>query len=133
MSSQEQERLLAEALELESRVPPLVAGPRTEHERLMLERAAELRRRADAYVSGTSGALRERLAEVIENEVPDAYARLASARVGETLDVWSEEAVVLARETARNLFSGLMPGATGIAMADEIADKILTAIRLKNS
>ncbi|MFF2378384.1 hypothetical protein ACFVUW_28745 [Streptomyces xiamenensis] len=52
MSSQEQERLLAEAMELESRVPPLAAGPRTEHERLMLERAAELRRRAD--VAGAS-------------------------------------------------------------------------------
>ncbi|WP_440581061.1 hypothetical protein [Streptomyces sp. PT19] len=132
MSSQKQKRLLAAATELEDRVPPLAAGPRTEHERLMLERAAELRRRADAYVPGSSGALRERLVEVIENEVPDAYARLASARVGETLDVWSEEAVVLAREAARKLIVGLLPGATG-AMADEIADKILAAVRLKDS
>ncbi|WP_371792890.1 hypothetical protein OG285_31615 [Streptomyces sp. NBC_01471] len=51
----------------------------------------------------------------------------------ETLDVWSEEAVVLARETARKLLAGLMPGATGFAMADEIADKILTAVRLEDA
>ncbi|MFD6329162.1 hypothetical protein ACFWGI_06235 [Streptomyces niveus] len=98
----------------------------------MLERAAELRRRADDYVPGSSGALRERLVEVIENEVPDTYARLASARVSETLDTWSEEAVVHARDTARKIFAGLMPGATGTAMADEIADKILAAARLKD-
>jgi hypothetical protein len=52
VSSQEQERLRTEALELENRVPPLAAGPRTEHKRLMLERAAELRVRAD--VTGAS-------------------------------------------------------------------------------
>ncbi|MFJ3899817.1 hypothetical protein [Streptomyces sp. NPDC090083] len=69
MTSQEQERLLTEAQDLEDRVPPLAAGPRTEHERLMLERAAELRRRADDYVPGSSGALRQRLVEVIENGI----------------------------------------------------------------
>ncbi|MFI2906719.1 hypothetical protein ACG2OD_00395 [Streptomyces sp. PDY-4] len=133
MTSQEEERLLAEAKELEDRVPPLAAGPRTEHERLMLERAAELRRRADDYVPGSSGPLRQRLVEVIENEVPETYARLASARVNETFDAWSEEAVVRARDTARKLFAGLMPGATGTAMADEIADKILAAVWTKDA
>jgi hypothetical protein len=34
-----------------------------------------------------------------------------------------------AREMTRALFAGLLPGNTGTNMADEVADKILAAIR----
>lgn len=39
--------LLIRAAELEERVPPLKAGPRTDDERMFLEKAAELRSRAE--------------------------------------------------------------------------------------
>ncbi|WP_030188044.1 hypothetical protein [Streptomyces violaceorubidus] len=39
--------LRARAAELESRVPPLIAGPRTDDERMWLEKAAALRAEAD--------------------------------------------------------------------------------------
>lgn len=39
--------LRARATELESRVPPIQAGPRTDDERMWLEKAAALREEAD--------------------------------------------------------------------------------------
>jgi hypothetical protein len=39
--------LRARAAELESRVPPVTAGPRTDDERMWLEKAAALRAEAD--------------------------------------------------------------------------------------
>jgi hypothetical protein len=39
--------LRARAVELEDRVPPTAAGPRTDDERMWLEKAAALRREAD--------------------------------------------------------------------------------------
>ncbi|MFI6210282.1 hypothetical protein ACIBAI_28605 [Streptomyces sp. NPDC051041] len=39
--------LRARAAELESRVPPVTAGPRTDNERMWLEKAAALREEAD--------------------------------------------------------------------------------------
>lgn len=47
------ESLLEEAAALEARVPPATARPRTEHERMLLARAAELRQRAAAALEGT--------------------------------------------------------------------------------
>jgi hypothetical protein len=40
-------KLRARAAELESRVPPVIAGPRTDDERMWLEKAAALRAEAD--------------------------------------------------------------------------------------
>ncbi|WP_399559446.1 hypothetical protein [Streptomyces chartreusis] len=41
------EELRARAQKLESRVPPVTAGPRTDDERMWLEKAAALRAEAD--------------------------------------------------------------------------------------
>ncbi|MEL3946387.1 hypothetical protein [Streptomyces sp. LNU-CPARS28] len=66
--------LRARAQELEDRVPPLTAGPRTGDERLALEKAAALRAEADHVEQGTipgrAGPLDQRVREVIDNEVP---------------------------------------------------------------
>lgn len=68
--------LRARSQELESRVPPVTAGPRSQDERMFLEKAAALRAEADELeqtaVPGTKGSLRQRVTEVIENEVPAA-------------------------------------------------------------
>lgn len=46
----------------------------------------------------------------------------------EVLDAWAETgALDRARNRARELFAGLMPGQTGTRMADEIAEKIMAA------
>jgi hypothetical protein len=133
------DELRSRAGELEDRVPPLAAGPHTDDERMVLEKARALRAEADQleadrtggdYVPGSSGSLKERIAEVIENEVPSAYARLAVERAGEALDAWQHGAVERARAQARTMFAGLMPGATGTNMADEVADKLLAAAGL---
>jgi hypothetical protein len=133
------DELRVRAGELEGRVPPLAAGPRTDDERLVLEKAGALRDEADRleavpaereYVPGSSGSLLERITEVIENEVPGAYARLAVERAGEVVGAWQHDAVERARAQARSMFAGLMPGATGTNMADEVADKVLAAAGL---
>lgn len=78
-------------------------------------------------IPGTTGTIQQRVTEVIENEVPAAYADLATRRVIEAIDAWYETARERARATAQEMFAGLMPGATGTAMADEVADKILAS------
>jgi hypothetical protein len=62
--------------------------------------------------------------------VPAAYAPLATQRAGEAIQAWQQEAFERARTAARSMFAGLMPGATGTRMADEIAEKVLTAAGL---
>lgn len=41
---------------------------------------------------GTVGTLQQRLAEVIDNEVPAGYAELATQRIADTVEKWREEA-----------------------------------------
>lgn len=59
------DELRARAGELEGRVPPLAAGPRTDDERLVLEKAGALRDEADrlqadqACVPGSRGSLHD--------------------------------------------------------------------------
>lgn len=48
--------LRARATELENRVPPVTAGPRTDDERMWLEKAAALREEADHLESESQGA-----------------------------------------------------------------------------
>lgn len=133
------DELRSRAGELEARVPPLAAGPHTDDERMLLEKARALRAEADRlqadrtggdYVPGSSGSLTDRLTEVIENEVPSAYARLAVERAVEAVEAWQHGAVERARAQARTMFGGLMPGATGTTMADEVSYKILSAAGL---
>lgn len=61
------------AEELENRVAPASAGPRTDDERMFLGKARVLRAQADNLESaeepGTVGTLQQRVAAVIENEV----------------------------------------------------------------
>lgn len=84
------------AAELEARIAPAAAGPRTDDERMFAEKAAELRVEADRLeaeaVPGTTGALAERISDVIANEVPAAYADLASARAREVVAAWQDDA-----------------------------------------
>ena len=56
--------LRARADELESRVPPVTAGPRTDDERMWLEKAAALRAEADQIES-----------DVFAGHHKDCYAR----------------------------------------------------------
>jgi hypothetical protein len=83
-------------------------------------------------VPGTVGSLQRRLAEVVENEVPAAYADLLTARLRETVEQWGQEAAEAARSVSREMFAGLMPGQTGINMAHEAADRILAATRISD-
>ncbi|MGW7314702.1 hypothetical protein [Streptomyces sp. NPDC054865] len=88
--------LRARAAELENRIPPAAAGPRTDDERLFAEKAPELRAEADRLeadaIPGTTGTLPERISEVLGNEVPGAYADLATARVLEVVTEWQDDA-----------------------------------------
>ncbi|WP_394436259.1 hypothetical protein [Streptomyces sp. SGAir0957] len=47
------DELRARAAELEARVPPVTAGPRTDDERMWLEKAAALRAEADQLDAAT--------------------------------------------------------------------------------
>ncbi|MFF2228924.1 hypothetical protein ACFVV7_37025 [Streptomyces globisporus] len=91
------EELRARADELEDRISPLIAGPRTDDERLFGEKAAALRAEADRLEAdttpGTTGTLADRISDVIANEVPAAYADLASARAREVVATWQDEIV----------------------------------------
>lgn len=84
------------AAELEARIPPADAGPRTDNERMFAEKATALRAEADRLeaeaVPGTTGTLAERISDVIANEVPAAYAALASARAREVVTAWQDDA-----------------------------------------
>ncbi|MER6684596.1 hypothetical protein [Streptomyces olivaceoviridis] len=84
------------AAELEARIPPAGAGPRTDNERMFAEKATALRREADRLeaeaVPGTAGTLAERISDAIANEVPAAYADLASARAREVVAAWQDDA-----------------------------------------
>ncbi|MFJ4741042.1 hypothetical protein [Streptomyces sp. NPDC088775] len=84
------------ATELEDRIPPADAGPRTDNERMFAEKATALRAEADRLeaeeVPGTTGTLAERISDVIANEVPAAYADLASARAQEVVAAWQDDA-----------------------------------------
>ncbi|MFF4188494.1 hypothetical protein ACFYZ9_35375 [Streptomyces sp. NPDC001691] len=87
--------LRARATELETRIPPATAGPRTDDERMFAEKAAALREEADRVeseaVPGTTGTLPERIGDVLANEVPSAYADLATARVLEVVTAWQDD------------------------------------------
>ncbi|WP_331732284.1 hypothetical protein OG613_47745 (plasmid) [Streptomyces sp. NBC_00015] len=125
-------RLHTEAQALEDQVPPITAGPLTSHDRRLLTRAAELRRRA-AELGGRGAqphSLCERVLSVISNEVPPLYAIRVAQRAGEEIGSWHQEARERARATALTLFAELMPGPTGSAMAHEIADKIVDGLRI---
>ncbi|MET8378090.1 hypothetical protein [Streptomyces microflavus] len=82
----------------------------------------------DEEIPGATGSLRERIADVIENEVPPSYVTLATARTAEVVDAWEAEARNRARLVTHQMFAGLMPGRTGENMADEVADRVLAAI-----
>ncbi|MFI1226020.1 MULTISPECIES: hypothetical protein [unclassified Streptomyces] len=88
--------LRARADELEDRISPLIAGPRTDDERLFGEKAAALREEADRLeaeeVPGTVGTLAQRISDVIANEVPAAYADLAIKRACQVLAAWPDDA-----------------------------------------
>ncbi|MGW6202225.1 hypothetical protein ACWF9B_01010 [Streptomyces sp. NPDC055089] len=88
--------LRSRAADLEARVPPAVAGPRTDDERMFAEKAAALRTEADRLeaetVPGTTGTLAERISDVIANEVPAVYAALAGARAREVVAAWQDDA-----------------------------------------
>lgn len=84
-------------------------------------------------VPGTTGSLQQRIAEVVENEVPPAYADLAALHLRETVQQWADEASEAARSVGREMLAGLMPGQTGINMAHEAADRILAAVRISDS
>ncbi|MFJ3141760.1 hypothetical protein ACIPJM_04815 [Streptomyces halstedii] len=79
-------------------------------------------------IPGTTGSLRERIAAVIENEVPSSYAALATERTTEVIDAWEAEARERARSVTHQMFAGLMPGRTGENMATEVADRVLAAV-----
>ncbi|MFI5748914.1 hypothetical protein ACIBBE_23970 [Streptomyces sp. NPDC051644] len=63
---------------------------------MFAEKAIALRKEADrreaGAVPGTTGTLPERLGDVIANEVPAAYAELATARVLEVVAAWQDDA-----------------------------------------
>lgn len=79
-------------------------------------------------IPGTTGTLQQRVTEVIENEVPAAYANLATVRAVETIDAWQDGIRERARDAAvaklRSLYSGQIPD----SVARDIADAVLDAI-----
>jgi hypothetical protein len=81
-------------------------------------------------VPGTVGTLQERLAEVIENEVPPGYADLAARRLVETVSRWGGDVKEQARDAAvsklNSVYSGQIPDAVG----RDIADAVLLALDL---
>ncbi|MER6330530.1 hypothetical protein ABT298_14640 [Streptomyces sp. NPDC001034] len=122
--------LRARATDLEDRVPPVAAGPRTDDERMLLEKAAALRAEADRLETpGASGTLQERVTDVIENEVPTAYAELATTRLIDAIGAWRRDVREQGRQaavsTVRAVFSGQVPESVAREIADAVLDSIL--------
>lgn len=69
-----------------------------------------------------------RIVEIVESKAPEGHWDGATRRVIKAVAEWEPEARERAREVTRSMFAGLMPGSTGINMANEVADKILEAI-----
>ncbi|MEU2354558.1 hypothetical protein ABZ599_16575 [Streptomyces misionensis] len=122
--------LRARAADLESRVPPVAAGPRTDDERMLLEKAEALRTEADLLETpGASGTLQERVSEVVENEVPTAYAELATTRLLDAIGAWGRDVREQGRQAAvstRAVFSGQVPESVAQEIADAVLDSILS-------
>jgi hypothetical protein len=81
-------------------------------------------------VPGTVGTLQERLAEVIENEVPVNWFPLVGHRVAETVESWRHDIAERARDAAvselNSVYSGQIPDSVG----RDIADAVLLALDL---
>ncbi|MGX5183405.1 GntR family transcriptional regulator [Streptomyces avermitilis] len=121
--------LRARAADLESRVPPVAAGPRTDDERMLLEKAAALRTEADRLeIPGASGTLQERVTEVIENEVPTAYAELATTRLLDAIGAWRRDVREQGRQAAVSMVPAVCSGQVPESVAREIADAVLDCI-----
>jgi hypothetical protein len=122
-------KLRARAAELERRVPPAAAGPRTDDERMWLEKAAALRTEADRLETpGTSGTLQERVTEVIENEVPTAYAKLATMRLLDAIGAWRRDVREQGRQAAVSTVHAVCSAQVPESVAREIADAVLDSI-----
>ncbi|MEW2493891.1 hypothetical protein AB0942_10125 [Streptomyces nodosus] len=122
-------KLRARAADLESRVPPLVAGPRTDDERMWLEKAAALRTEADRLETpGATGTLQERVTEAIENEVPTAYAKLTTTRLLNAIGAWRRDVREQGHQAAASTVHAVCSGQVPTSAAREIADAVLNSI-----
>ncbi|MEV7871423.1 hypothetical protein AB0P17_36205 [Streptomyces sp. NPDC088124] len=64
--------LRARADDLERRVPPLTAGPRTDDERMWLEKATALRAEADRLEAlGSGGTPQQHVTDVLDATLPE--------------------------------------------------------------
>lgn len=83
-------------------------------------------------VPGKTGTLRQRLEQVVDNEMPWSYAEITKHRIAGVLDDWEAGALERAKAATRKMLGGLMPGNTGTMMADEVAMKALAAALASN-
>lgn len=77
---------------------------------------------------GTSGTLQQRVTEVIANEVPAAYAGLATSRVLDAVAAWHTDARAQARQAAVTALDAHYSGQVPPAVARQIADAVLDAL-----
>jgi hypothetical protein len=70
----------------------------------------------------------QRVTEVIANEVPAAYAGLATARVLDAVAAWHTDARAQARQAAVTTLDALCSGQVPAAVARQVADAVLDAL-----
>lgn len=71
--------------------------------------------------------MKDEIPETVCNEVPQAYVRLAD-QYRKELSSGRKQALEDARVVAMEMFSEFMPGTRGVALAIEMADRIVDAI-----
>jgi hypothetical protein len=79
-------------------------------------------------IPGESGPLHRRVDDIVCNEVPAHYAKLARRRLTESLEVWRAESQTRIEAIALEMFSRVMPGQTKEELAADLAGEVVDAI-----
>ncbi|MFE0472550.1 hypothetical protein ACFW2V_13140 [Streptomyces sp. NPDC058947] len=95
-----------------------------------LERLGPTNPRYAAEVPGTTGTLQERLAGIIENEVPLSSFPLVGERVTEVVENWRREVEEGVHRAVDETLAGALPEAVRSAVAHALVERVLRSMNV---
>jgi hypothetical protein len=108
-------------------------GPCLDQTKALREIVWHYKEATSGGIPGETGTLQQRIAGVVENEVPVAYVSLLTARLRQTVRQWEDEAAQAARTEAQRALAALVPDQADITVAHEVADRIMAAAHISDS
>jgi hypothetical protein len=84
-------------------------------------------------IPGTVGTLQQRLAEVVENEVPTGYSELATQRIAETVEMWRQDIESRVRMVVDEVLADLIPDTTRFDATRLLTEKVLRSMDVGDS